>query len=98
MARVPRKSQGVFTGWNHILSKEREPKRAIEEAEELGEGLVVIDVSEHKPRRIPSKKWRDLIKKVWEVDPPSGDWVYEPVEQDPFPDYDSEAVLFYVET
>ena len=22
-----------------------------------------------KPRRIPSKKWRELIKKVWEADP-----------------------------
>ena len=28
-----------------------------------------IDVSEHKPRRIPSPKWRELIKKVWEADP-----------------------------
>jgi hypothetical protein len=26
-------------------------------------------VSEHQPRGIPSKKWRELIKKVWEVDP-----------------------------
>jgi hypothetical protein len=34
----------------------------------------VIDVSEHKPRRIPSKKWRELIKKVWE------DAVPEPAE------------------
>jgi hypothetical protein len=29
----------------------------------------VVDVSEHQPRRIPSKKWRELIKKVWEADP-----------------------------
>jgi len=29
----------------------------------------VIDVSEHKRRRIPSAKWRELIKKVWEADP-----------------------------
>ena len=29
----------------------------------------VIDVSAFKPRRIPSKKWRELIKKVWEADP-----------------------------
>ena len=26
----------------------------------------VIDVSAFKPRRIPSKKWRGLIKKLWE--------------------------------
>ena len=31
--------------------------------------VQVIDVSEHKPRRIPSAKWRELIKKVWEADP-----------------------------
>ena len=29
----------------------------------------MIDVSEYKPRRIPSAKWRELIKKVWEADP-----------------------------
>ena len=26
-------------------------------------------MSEYQPPRIPSKKWRELIKKVWEVDP-----------------------------
>ena len=31
--------------------------------------LDVIDVSDYHPPRIPSKKWRELIKKVWEVDP-----------------------------
>jgi hypothetical protein len=31
--------------------------------------VEIIDVSEHKPRRIPSPKWRELIKKVWEADP-----------------------------
>ena len=29
----------------------------------------VIDVREHQPKRIPSKHWRELIKKVWETDP-----------------------------
>jgi hypothetical protein len=32
-------------------------------------GGEVIDVAAFKPRRIPSKKWRELIKKVWEADP-----------------------------
>ena len=31
--------------------------------------MEIIDVSEHKPRRIPSHKWRQLIKRVWEADP-----------------------------
>ena len=133
-----------YYGWYSNKMRGQRNKRAIEEAEELGEGIVVIDVSEHKPRRIPSKKWRELIKKVWEADPlicptcqremrivsliyerdviekilkclglweqgvrvesqsgsdpPKGDWVYEPWEDDPLPDYDTEPVLFYAET
>ncbi len=30
---------------------------------------TVLDVSDYKPRRIPSITWRELIKKLWEVDP-----------------------------
>ena len=33
---------------------------------------AAIEIIEHlalKPRRIPSRSWRELIKKVWEVDP-----------------------------
>ena len=32
-------------------------------------GGEVIEVAEAKHRRIPSKKWRELIKMVWEADP-----------------------------
>jgi hypothetical protein len=39
------------------------------EGEPSGEGIEIIDVSEHRPRRPPSPKWRELIKKVWEADP-----------------------------
>jgi hypothetical protein len=56
-------------------------KRAAEEVQAAtGTAVEVIDVSEHKlalnrarralvhgPRRIPSAKWRELIKKVWLV-------------------------------
>ena len=31
--------------------------------------VTVLDVSDYKPPRIPSKTWRELIKKIWEVDP-----------------------------
>ena len=31
--------------------------------------VTVLDVSDHQPRRVPSKTWRELIKKIWEVDP-----------------------------
>ncbi|GAB4258065.1 MAG: hypothetical protein Kow0092_05380 [Deferrisomatales bacterium] len=30
---------------------------------------MVLDVAEHQPTRVPSKTWRQLIQKVWEVDP-----------------------------
>jgi hypothetical protein len=44
-------------------------KQAAAAVQPDGKAVSVIDVSEHKPRRIPSKKWRELIKKVWEADP-----------------------------
>lgn len=36
---------------------------------EVNSEVIVLDVSEHQPRRVPSKTWRELIKKTWEVDP-----------------------------
>ena len=44
-------------------------KQALEAAKAAGNAIQIIDVSKHKPRRIPSAKWRELIKKVWEADP-----------------------------
>ena len=134
-----------YYGWYSNKMRGQRKKRAGEEqeAEDLKEGVEIIDVAEHQPRRIPSKKWRDLIKKVWEADPlicptcqremrivslidergviekmlkclglwqegvrvdpnshsgtdpPGEDWVYEPVDQDPFPNCDTDPVLFY---
>ncbi len=31
--------------------------------------VEIIDVSEYQHRRIPSKQWRDCIKKIYEADP-----------------------------
>jgi hypothetical protein len=31
--------------------------------------FTVLDISDCEPMRAPSKTWRELIKKVWEVDP-----------------------------
>jgi len=44
-------------------------KREAEPGAHESSDVDVIDVSEYHPPRIPSKKWRELIKKVWEVDP-----------------------------
>jgi len=31
--------------------------------------VKTIDVSEYQPKKIPSKTWRECIKKIWEADP-----------------------------
>jgi hypothetical protein len=31
--------------------------------------VEIIDLSEYEPKRIPSRTWRECIKKIWEVDP-----------------------------
>ncbi len=31
--------------------------------------IEIIDVSNYQPPRMPSKKWRECIKKIYEVDP-----------------------------
>jgi hypothetical protein len=31
--------------------------------------ITILDVSDYKPRLIPSPTWRECIKKIWEVDP-----------------------------
>ena len=43
---------------------------AASETEAKGtEELEIMDVSNFKPRRIPTPTWRECIKKIWEVDP-----------------------------
>jgi hypothetical protein len=57
-----------YYGWYSNKMRGQRLKRADAEPVDVPEGEV-IDVSAFKPRRIPSKKWRELIKKVWEADP-----------------------------
>ena len=58
-----------YYGWYSNKMRGQRDKHAAEEAKAAGQAVQIIDVSEHKPRRIPSPKWRELIKKVWEADP-----------------------------
>ena len=58
-----------YYGWYSNKMRGQRDKRAAEEARAAAQPVEIIDVSEHKPRRIPSAKWRELIKKVWEADP-----------------------------
>ncbi|MDA1088379.1 MAG: transposase [Verrucomicrobia bacterium] len=58
-----------YYGWYSNKMRGQRDKQAVEEAKAAGNAVTIIDVSEHRPRRIPSAKWRELIKKVWEADP-----------------------------
>lgn len=59
-----------YYGWYSNKMRGQREKRAAEREEVAGEEPVeAIDLSVQQPRRIPSKKWRELIKKVWEADP-----------------------------
>ena len=60
-----------YYGWYSNRARGERAKRKASEEDDAPQASTVeiIDVSDHQPRRIPSKKWRELIKKVWEVDP-----------------------------
>ena len=69
-----------YYGWYSNKMRGQRRKRAEEAACEYaaaeqwcGAGansaVEIIEHRESKPRRIPSRSWRELIKKVWEVDP-----------------------------
>jgi hypothetical protein len=64
-----RRTLVCYYGWYSNKMRGRRAKQADEEAQAEGDAVEVIDVSAHDPRRMPSKKWRELIKKVWEADP-----------------------------
>jgi hypothetical protein len=58
-----------YSRWYSNKMRGRRAKQADEELQTEGDAVEVIDVSAHERRRIPSKKWRELIKKVWEAGP-----------------------------
>jgi len=77
IARIARITQHIpdksfqlvcYYGWYSNKMRGQRIKQTDTEVGTAPEGEV-IDVSAFKPRRIPSKKWRELIKKVWEADP-----------------------------
>ncbi len=59
-----------YYGWySNKMRGQRDKRTAAAALAAAGKDVAVIDVSAHRPRRIPSAKWRELIKKVWEADP-----------------------------
>ena len=65
---IPDKSFQIVRYYGWYSNKMQRLKRADPEAVAAPE-VDVIDVSAFKLRRIPSKKWRELIKKFREADP-----------------------------
>jgi hypothetical protein len=55
----PQGSNGAKQSGN--MRSQRDKQAAAAAVQPDGKAAAVIDVSEHKPRRIPSKKWRELI-------------------------------------
>ena len=72
---LPEKSPAATMAYSNKMRGQRD-KRAAEEIQATGNAVAVIDVSEHAPRRIPSAKWRELIKKVWFLLDPSSPVTY----------------------
>jgi hypothetical protein len=59
-----------YYGWYSNRARGERAKKPTESSEpENLAGIHVIDVSDYQPRRCPLKKWRELIKQVWEVGP-----------------------------
>jgi hypothetical protein len=72
---IPEKSFQLvrYYGWYSNRARGERRLRPLKDVAEAGEDFLpdveILDVSDHKARRIPSKTWRECIKKVWEVDP-----------------------------
>jgi hypothetical protein len=60
-----------YYGWysNKARGQRRKQELAVVTEDAPPAGTDVIDVSDYQPKKHASKKWRELIKKVWEVDP-----------------------------
>lgn len=63
-----------YYGWcsnklRGIRNKQGAERSSDEPVAKQDKGIEIIDVSEYQPPRIPSKTWRECIKKIYEVDP-----------------------------
>ena len=65
MTSIPNKGFQVvrYYGWYSNRARGDRAKKEARDGEEVNPaGLEVIDVADYHPPRIPSKKWRELIK------------------------------------
>ena len=62
-----------YYGWYSNKSRGVRKKQEIPKPGEMPVqepvNIEIIDVSDYQPPRMPSKKWRECIKKIYEVDP-----------------------------
>jgi len=61
-----------YYGWYSNRQRGDRDKRAQKQeeiADSLSKAVELIELTDDKPRKIPSPSWRECIKKVWEVDP-----------------------------
>lgn len=60
-----------YYGWysNKTRGQRRKQRLAAATEDPPNGGADVIDVRDYPPKKHASKKWRELIKKVWEVEP-----------------------------
>jgi hypothetical protein len=70
---IPEKSFQLvrYYGWysNRGRGEREKRKQATVNLPEVPTKVEIIDVSDYRPKNIPSPQWRECIKKVWEVDP-----------------------------
>ena len=60
-----------YYGWysNKARGQRGKQRCVVEARDQNADAAELIDVSAYQPKKHASKKWRELIKKVWEVDP-----------------------------
>jgi len=60
-----------YYGWysNRGRGEREKRKQATVNLPKVPTRVEIIDVSDYRPKNIPSPQWRECIKKVWEVDP-----------------------------
>jgi hypothetical protein len=60
-----------YYGWysNRGRGEREKRKQAVASLPDVPTRVEIIDVSEYRPNKFPSPKWRECIKKAWEVDP-----------------------------
>ncbi len=69
---IPEKSFQLvrYYGWYSNRGRgEREKRKQAVCLPDIPTRVEILDVSDYRPKKIPSPQWRECIKKIWEVDP-----------------------------